>query len=162
MQCLAALAVVVFVSCQSRSCPDTTAANFSSSECHGFASLPETAACAYEQDSADYCQAEKIRWSYSVATGTLAILHTRQWENCASKLVMSIIADDEGYTIIERDTSDQSIRADCMCCFDTYGEIAGVAAQTVTLRYEEHCYTVDLEAGEGAIKVDSTECWVCP
>jgi len=110
-------------------------------------------------DSADYCAAERLLWSFDDANNILELLHTRSLFNCAAKLDIEIIDTNGSYKIIENDTS--SIKARCMCYRDTYYEIYDIISPAISIVIEGKSFSLDLRDSNGAITLDTIENWPC-
>jgi hypothetical protein len=130
------------------------------SGCGGFATLGKVAVMHYVQDSAEYCAAERLQWSYRAADRTLEVLHTRKPENCAARLVLSVRKIEDGsYLLTETNTSTVSAR--CMCCFDTYCELPDIAGDSVSLVLDSLVYKLSTARDSGVFVLDTSPLMFC-
>lgn len=138
---------------------DKICSNSRTSNCGGFKELAKITTTAHIQDSSDYCQAEKIIWTYTPNEKKLEILHTRISANCASNLEMSVEESGGKYTIIQKDTSN--IIADCNCVFDTYCEIQNVKNGSVDIVYNEKEYKLNAALLTGEEIINTNKLYQC-
>ena len=68
----------------------------------------------------EYCQAEKLFWSYDGVEKRLQLLHTRNILNCAALMATSLIAEENSYCLLETNNQDTRVAALCDCTFDLY------------------------------------------
>jgi len=157
---LVVLALFGFLSCDQAPQTGSVAVNVRVSGCQGFKSLGKTALTPYVQDSAEYCAAEKLRWSYRAADRTLEVLHTRKPENCAARLELSVQKLEDGsYRLQEINTSTVSAR--CMCCFDTYCELPDIAVGSVSLVLDSLVCKLSTAQGSGVFVLDTSTLVFC-
>lgn len=154
--------LLVLASCSLFDQSDYISKHHKSSGCGGFLELSKVAAIPDSLDSADYCSAEKLRWSYQEGTGVLELLLTRNLQNCAAKPEMNVTTSNDRLVIAMRDTNDPKVRAHCLCYFDLYCEVPAQSADTVTIEYQDILYGIDLTQGHGTVVVDTSTGWPCP
>ena len=154
--------VAVFVSCSLFDRNEYLSTHHRSSGCGGFPDLAKVAAMPESPDSADYCSAEKLRWSYRRESGVLELLLTRNLRNCAAKPEMNVTAAPRRLVIALRDKSDPRLQANCLCYFDLYCEVPDQPADTLTIEYRDSLYDLDLTGGRGVVVVDTSTPWPCP
>jgi hypothetical protein len=129
------------------------------SPCGGFASLSKSAAMPFNWDSSDYCEAEKLRWSFDDGSHELDIVHTRMLQNCGARLCIQARGVAIGVEIIEKDTSTMPM--DCMCYFDTYYKIQNSSGNTMTIIIYGRSFAIDLKKRTGVIVLDASQNWPC-
>ncbi len=112
-------------------------------------------------DSAEYCSAEKLRWSYRENDHVLELYLTRRLMNCAVKPEMSVTQGDGRYTISVEDKNDPKVKASCMCYFDLYCEVAVGKAENLTVEFEGNSHEFDLSQSVGSSTVDTSSNWQC-
>lgn len=153
------LAVIMFLACDTNEPQSTVSNKAQISACGGFKSLAKVAIFFYQKDSANYCKAELIRWSFDSVSNRLELLHTRIMQNCAAKLELRVIKTNNIYEMVETNTAN--ITANCICYFDTYCEIADIKDRSITLLVAGKTFILNLDSGNGSIIVDSTSSGVC-
>jgi hypothetical protein len=153
--------VPVFFSCGVNPNQGIVSSNAQTSSCGGFKQLAKTTAIKYSQDSATYCSAEKIIWTYSSSTALLGLLHTRIGANCASKLQMSVEEKNGVYVISQKDTNDPKMSADCDCVFDTYCDVPDIKGDSIILSYQNKSYGLNLSDLIDTIIIDTSGLYQC-
>ncbi|MDD5674154.1 MAG: hypothetical protein PHC61_08330 [Chitinivibrionales bacterium] len=133
--------------------------NSQASTCEGFKELAKIKAIGYQQDTVDYCTAEKLRWKYSDSSKVLSFLHTRNKQNCGAKLEMAVTKNGETYVIEERDNGNSL--SNCLCYFDTYCEVPNVEKTSIVVNIESQNYNLDLSTENGVVVIDTTHTWPC-
>lgn len=112
-------------------------------------------------DSASYCSAEKLIWQYDENDSKLSLLHTRQIRNCAAKLIVEAILNENSLTITETDTRDPNAGSGCDCPFDTYIEVPNITAESITIKYPKTTLILELKEGIGSFVLDSSQTEDC-
>ena len=153
--------VLVFISCGVDPNQGIVSSNAQTSSCGGFKQLAKTAALHYSQDSATYCSAEKIIWTYSSSTAMLGLLHTRIGANCASRLQMSVEEKNGVYVISQKDAKDPNLWAECDCVFDTYCDVPDIKGDSVVLSYQNRSYGLNLSDLSDTITIDTSGLYQC-
>jgi hypothetical protein len=137
-------------------------ANHKTSDCGGFRGFAKVLSeSSFVYDTTDYCNAEKIRWNYNNESKTLKILHTRLIENCEAKMQMNIQIENDTFVITEKDTSDTTMRAQCVCIFDTYSELINVNSGIINISYDTITTAINLAELNGIIIINSIAGSIC-
>jgi hypothetical protein len=129
------------------------------SPCGGFASLAKGAAPPFNWDSSDYCEAEKLRWSFDDGSQELDMVHTRMLQNCGARLCIQARGVASGVEIIEKDISTMPM--DCMCYFDTYYKIQISSGNTTSIIVNGRSFPIVLTQRRGVIVLDTAQNWPC-
>jgi hypothetical protein len=137
------------------------AVNSKTSACGGFKSLSKQVAESYSQDTLAYCSAERLIWNYLSNEKQLSLMHARISANCAAKLEVRVEKTDNAYVLIEKDTRNPNVSADCDCVFDTYCEIPNVQGIYVDLVFENKNYQLDLSKSCDTIIIDTISLYQC-
>lgn len=125
--------------------------------CQGFGGLAKKGITepSLSIDPASYCAAEQLLWEYDKISSTLRLLHTRQIRNCASKLSVEAIVNENDITVVESDNRDPNISAGCDCPFDTYVEVPDVTSELIRVNYSKKSSVIQLKEVKGSIILDS-------
>jgi len=148
--------LLVFLSCGLNPNSNVVSTGSQTSSCGGFSGLAKKAMNPYVHDSLEYCKSEKLMWSYSSADKKLGFLHLRIIENCAAQVEMYIETKNGKFEILQKDNSDQRIRALCDCMYDTYCAVPNVQQESIIIICEDHIDTLHLVEGSGVVVIDTT------
>lgn len=159
MKIIILLTVAMFLACNTNEPQSAVSNKAQVSLCGGFKSLAKVAIFPYQKDTANYCKAELIRWSFDSVSHRLDLLHTRIQQNCAAELDVRIVKTNSIYEMVETNTAN--ITANCICYFDTYCEIVDIQDRSVTISVAGKTFILNLDSGNGSIIVDSTSSSAC-
>jgi len=95
-------------------------------------------------DSAEYCDAERLRWTYDQNTCVLRLVHSRSILNCATKLDVRARINRDTIFVTEYDVRlddlPNIVAACCLCPFDTYVEVADAPSEEIiVVLYRQLC-----------------------
>ena len=135
--------------------------NSAVSDCGGFTSSG--------QQASNYCDAEKLLWSFDKAAGVLSLVNTRVVLNCCGEHSFHVVRGTTGvYDALETDTvGGQMGRCRCMCSLDFRTEIKDVSSTSIDLVLRRHITdegaakeiwagTLDLRTATGEVIIDGT------
>ena len=118
---LAAAALGLVASCTTNTSPvEDCLKSFDVSDCGGF----EANRDRNFKDGDDYCDAERLYWSYDAATRELVIDNTRVLLNCCGNHSVTANRDTggdfvaPGISVTEIDEPETAGRCGCMCVYD--------------------------------------------
>lgn len=155
------LSIILLLSCGLGEQRTDVAVNSKTSACGGFKNLSKQVAKSYSQNSAAYCSAERLIWNYLSNEKQLSLMHTRIGANCAAKLQVRVEKSDNSYVLIEKDTRNPNVSADCDCVFDTYCEIPNVQGSFAELLIDNKSYQLDLSKSCDTIIIDTVSLYQC-
>lgn len=109
---------------------DTVPQSYSVSECGGFA-VNQRSSAGY---SGNYCDAERLDWTFDASSATLKLTDKRVLLNCCGDHSVTVAKQGAGYLITEIDAPEQQGgRCLCMCVFDFAVTIKQVQAGLVPI-----------------------------
>jgi len=121
----------------------------------------------------DYCAAERLEWSFDIATGSLEIQNSRVVANCCGDRSIEVEVVDGVYVITEVDLpEDGGGRCRCMCVYDFSLTVEGLPEGVIPVRLQRDTPyetglellfegDLDLSAGAGTEIIDpeSADSW---
>jgi hypothetical protein len=137
------------------------------SECGGFWVEQYAPPPGDTDDTAEYCGAERLLWTYDPSSGALEITHTRVELNCCGVHSIDFSFADGVYLIAERDEPEVD-RCTCVCVFDFGLTVQGMPQEIIAVELERTVTDapdasgpvwsgeLDLTQGNGEIIVDGT------
>lgn len=125
--------------------------NSGQSSCVGLLALKDQVHATL--DTAQYCWAERLYWSYSGQQ--VQLLHARIFYTCMSKVTMQVIKNNNGYLVKEEVSSEpEAILPNCDCPYDTYCEFT-VDTNAIALQLDSVIYQIDLTKISGCFVLDT-------
>jgi hypothetical protein len=129
--------------------------NSETSSCGGFTSAKREMLMPVVVDTAHYCTAERLYWSFSEVAGIVHLMLTRVIADCTMKPVFSGTADSWTIALTEKVTPDTTGAAYCRCAFDSYAEVTGFTGGTIDITLDGAVYSINLADGEGSLIINS-------
>ena len=103
------------------------------SSCGGFGEVTPPAT----DGDGDYCEAERLEWTYDAATETLQLTDARALLNCCGERSLTMTLVDGVNVITETDVPEgEGGRCDCMCVFDLRLTVGGLFGGILPVRVE--------------------------
>ncbi len=120
----------------------------------------------FEVDEKGYCEKELLYWQYNASIQVLNILNTRVCLNCCGDRDINAFTDNGQLVIREKDQPENGTdRCRCMCCYDFYAELSGVAPGKRAIRLEltvddstrvKWSGEIDLSGHSGTVVINDT------